>query len=208
MNDPQTHSTPPARKPRRWLRRTVIAVVALIALIIGINVASSGGNHTTKTPAAAPSSTSAAPAAPAASTPATAPLTGPVGTTYTVTDSGVTYGVVLVKVDQQATSTNQFDAPAAGKHLVAAEFSITGKTGTATSDANNNAVVVGSDGQDYTYTSVAGLTDGTNFNYGMWTVTPGQHLTGWVSFTLPDGVSVASVQWTHGFGGDTATWTV
>lgn len=62
------------------------------------------------------------------------------------------------------------------------------------------AVAVGTDGQDYT-PSFANITDGTNFNDGDFNVSAGQTVNGWVSFELPPGVTIASVQWTPGLGG-------
>jgi len=92
-------------------------------------------------------------------------------------------------------------------HVTAAEFSITGKTGQSSDDANSDAVAVGSDSHDYT-SSADDVTAGTNFNSGEFNVTPGQTVTGWVSFELAPGATMASIQWSPGLGGQTATWTL
>jgi hypothetical protein len=67
--------------------------------------------------------------------------------------------------------------------------------------------VIGSDQQVYT-ASFGSVADGTNFSYGNFTVSPGTTEVGWVAFQVPDGVAAASVQWSAGFNGQTATWTV
>jgi hypothetical protein len=90
--------------------------------------------------------------------------------------------------------------------MAGAEFTIAGESGQTSDDANDDAVAVGTDGQDYT-SSVESITDGANFNYGEFNVTAGQTVNGWVSFELPPGVSIASIEWAPG-GGQAATWTV
>jgi hypothetical protein len=79
-------------------------------------------------------------------------------------------------------------------------------SGTFSSDANNEAVLVGSDGQTYTaaFDEIAGC---TNFNAGEFTVTSGSSSTGCVTFQVPQNGKVASVQWGGGLGGTPATWT-
>jgi len=54
--------------------------------------------------------------------------------------------------------------------------------------------------------ATAGVTEGTNFSGGVFSVSPGVTVKGWVSFELPAGVTVASIQWLTGR--TTATWTV
>lgn len=157
---------------------------------------------------------SPAKAAPAATTSAPAkPLTGGIGTTFEVTGpngpSGATtvYDVKLVAVEQQAalgayeTLTNGAD------HITAAEFTITGKTGQASDDADAVAVAVGSNGQDY-QPSFDQITAGTNFDSGDFNVSPGTTVTGWVAFEIAPGATLASIQWSAGFDGPVATWTV
>lgn len=192
------------------------AFTVLIVLIVIIAVATGG---TKIKPVAAPS-TSAPPAtsAPAATAPVTptptpSSLTESVGGLFSVTGpngpSGATtvYNVTLDKVDQHATLGPYGDLTNGNDHVTAAEFTIAGQSGQSSDDANSDAVAVGSDGQDYT-ASFDTVTDGTNFQYGEFNVAAGQSVSGWVSFELPPGVTIASVQWSPGFSGQAATWTV
>jgi hypothetical protein len=48
------------------------------------------------------------------------------------------------------------------------------------------------------------VTAGTNFNSGEFDVSPGQTVTGWVSFELAPGATMASIQWSPGAGSQTA----
>ena len=186
------------------MKRTTrtLAATALVALTL----AGCGTIHSSPA-TSAPTRASAAPAS-AASSPATAP----VGSDYTITDSsdGVKYDVKLTKVISPATPANSFFAADPGKHLVGAIFSVTGDTGTAKDDANLTATLNGSDGQVY-QASFDGIAGYTNFSSGDFTVTPGHTEVGEVTFSVPDGVKVATVQWTPagGFGtGATSTWTL
>jgi hypothetical protein len=139
--------------------------------------------------------------------------TGAVGTTFTVkttNDNGspVTYDVTLIKVSQHARPDSSFDNAPGGKHLAGTEFKITGQAGSDSDDANSDATVQGSDQQTYTF-GFENLAAGTNFNDGDFSISPGQTIKGWVSFEIPNGVTVASVQWDASGGFDTpATWTV
>jgi len=183
-----------------------------------------GPNWTVNTsPAFAPKVVSAvggqlitAPASPATSAPAATPTpslnTEPVGGTFSVSGpngpsgANTTYNVTLDKVDQHAALGPYETLTNGNDHVTGAEFTIAGKSGQTSDDVNSDAVAVGTDGQDYTFSADA-ITDGTNFNYGEFNVTAGQSVNGWVSFELPPGVSIASVQWAPG-GGQAATWTV
>ena len=197
------------------MKRTIVTIAGLA--IAGLSVTACSTQHL----ATAPAATTSAPATPASSAPAppsapassSAPLNGPVGTTYTDSgdngpnDSATVYSVTLVKVDQQAelgqyeTLTNGID------HVAAVEFSVTGKSGESSDDADSDAVTVGSDQQDY-QPSFDTITEGTNFNDGDFNVSAGQTVIGWVAFELAPGVTIASVQWSPGLDSEAATWTV
>ena len=64
----------------------------------------------------------------------------------------------------------------------------------------------GSNGQNYT-PNFGGIAAGTNFNSGQFNTAAGTSVTGFVSFQVPDGVTVANIQWSPPAGGSTATWT-
>jgi hypothetical protein len=141
--------------------------------------------------------------------------TGPVGTTFTVTDTNsngatVKYTVTLEKVIQHAQPDNSFDTAPAGDHLAAAEFTIKGLVGADQDDANGDASAIGNDNQTY-QSGFEGVAAGTNFSSGEFNTTPGSVSIGWVSFEVKDGVRVSSIQWNidEGMTGTApGTWTV
>jgi hypothetical protein len=133
---------------------------------------------------------------------------GQIGTTFELRDgSGDVYQVTLTKVIDPAKGDSQGAVPAAGKRFVGLVFRVTALTSTPKDeDANNNAVVIGSNGQNYSasFDSIAGY---TNFNHGVILASMGQTVTGSVTFQLPNGVQVSTVQWTALSGyGSTVEW--
>jgi hypothetical protein len=182
-----------------------------------------GPNWTVNTvPAFAPKVVSAvggqlitAPASTATSAPAATPTpslsTEPVGGTFTDTTTDSTTGATTsydVTLDQVSQNINPgaYETPQnPGDHYAAAQFTITGTSGSTSDDANSDATAIGSDGQQYTFASIASL---PTFSYGEWHVSPGISVKGWVAFELPPGVTVASVQWAPDLSGSAATWTV
>jgi hypothetical protein len=198
--------------------KKLIVTAAGLALAGGLAACGTTVTKVEGSPAApassAPSSASATtPTAQASPSPSSGPLSGPVGTTYEDTGANgpngqnTVYTVTLVQVEQQATLTQDESLTNGSDHVTAAEFSITGKTGESSDDANSDAVAVGTDSQDYT-ASFDDVTAGTNFNDGQFDVTPGQTVTGWVSFELAPGATMASIQWAPGADSQTATWTL
>jgi len=161
----------------------------------------------------APSRPSTTHAAPASTRPSPSPsnsLSGPVGTTYTVTDpAGGKISVTLTRMIDPAQGADQYTTPDNGNRFVGAVFTITGISGTFSDDANNNASLIGSNGQTYTadFDSIAGY---TNFNNGAYTVSTGENSVGAVTFQLPLAVKVAKIEWSAngGFGGAPAEWLV
>jgi hypothetical protein len=128
---------------------------------------------------------------------------GKVGSSFELKDgSGNLYQVILAKVIDPAKGENQFAAPAAGKRFVGLVFRVKALTGSPKDeDANNDAVAVGSNGQNYAadFDGIAGY---TNFDHGVIHVSQGETVTGSVTFQVPNGVMVSTVQWTalSGFG--------
>jgi hypothetical protein len=154
----------------------------------------------------------AAPATPAAPTSAAPVTTGPLGTTFVVTstdDNGnqTSYQVTLVKVDQRAGLGQYESLDNPSDHMAAARFTITGVTGQSSDDANSDANAIGSDTTEY-QSSYVSVSDGPNFNEGEFKAGPGQTVSGWVSFEVPSGQQVASLQWAPGVDGAAATWTL
>jgi hypothetical protein len=128
---------------------------------------------------------------------------GKVGSPFELKDgNGNLYRVMLAKVIDPAKGENQFAAPDAGKRFVGLVFRVKALTGSPKDeDANNDAVVVGSNGQKYSadFDGIAGY---TNFDHGVIHVSQGETVTGSVTFQVPNGVQVSTVQWTalSGFG--------
>jgi hypothetical protein len=195
--------------------RTITAVSAIAAVGAMLTACTSASIQKEQT---GTSSGKAQSSPPSASKPATASqspsTTGPVGTTYKVTGTdsngnNTAYSVTLDKVLSPAAPDNEFDAASSGKHLVGAEFTIIGISGTSSDDADNDTEAQGSDKQLY-QPAFDGIAAGTNFNSGDFNVAPSATEVGWVVFEIPNSVKVASIQWnpSSGFSGGTATWTI
>jgi hypothetical protein len=192
--------------------KTNLGITAAAIVTAGIALTACSGG-TTVTKAASPS-THAAPArtsAPAP-TPTTPPNTGPLGTTFKVTgtnDSGnsMSYDVTAVKVDQHSALVPYDSLTNPSDHLAAVEFKITGVSGQSSDDANNDAAALTGNTEQVSPADNS-TPDGGNWSYGEFTVSPGQSATGWVTFELPPGQSIASVQWVPGLGSTAGTWTV
>lgn len=138
----------------------------------------------------------------ATSTSSAAAPTQQSGSTLTVQDfNGNTLAVKANGLIDPATATDAaIDGPPAGTRLVALVLTLANRgPGTINSDANNNATLVGSDGQDYT-PQFAEINECTNFNHGEYTLLNGDSQRGCVVFQLPNGVSVQSVQFSLGNG--------
>jgi hypothetical protein len=133
---------------------------------------------------------------------------GKVGAQFDLQDGkGDTYRVALVKVIDPARGADQFSSPDSGKRFVGLVFKIKALTGSPQNeDANNDAVLVGGNGQNYPadFDGIAGY---TNFDSGTIHVAQGETVTGAVTFQVPDGITVSKVQWSalSGFG-MTAEW--
>ena len=196
---PPGHQAPRPPRKRHRVRNVILGVVGGIVLIIVIGAVASSHNGVTKAPSAASTATKHSSNPTPSSEPADNSTTGPVGTTFVVTDTNqngatVKYSVTLDKLKQHAAPDNSFDTPPAGDHLAGAEFTIKGISGTDSDDANNDAAAVGTNNQTY-QTGLEGLAAGTGFNGGQFNTSPGSVSIGWVSFEIKDGVHVASVQW-------------
>jgi hypothetical protein len=187
-----------------------VLLPALIVLL-ALAVAACGSPKISNGPSASTAPSSAPATAPAAaSTTPQAPAAEPAGSGFTVSgtnpdSTAYTYRVALVRVIQDAAPDNSFDAAPSGQHLAGAEFRVTGVTGDSSDDANLDAVAVGGNGQLYS-PSFDGLAAGTDFDSGDWNVQPGATETGWVAFTVPNGVSITSIQWAPPGTTSPATW--
>ena len=135
---------------------------------------------------------------------------GRIGSSFDLKDgSGSVYQVTLAKVIDPANGENQFTVPDGGKRFVGLIFEVKALTGSPQNeDANNDAVVIGGNGQTYSadFDGIAGY---TNFDHGTIHVAQGETVTGSVTFQVPNGVTVSNVKWTalSGFG-STVEWIV
>jgi hypothetical protein len=118
-----------------------------------------------------------------------------------------TYTVTAIKVDQHSALTPYDTLTNPSDHLAAVEFKISGVSGQSQDNANLDAAVLTGNTQQVS-SALNDTPNGGNWNYGDFSVAAGQSASGWVTFELPPGQSVASVMWTPGFSGDTGTWTV
>jgi hypothetical protein len=191
------------------ITRTAAGTLLAAASVIALGAC---GTTVSKTPAALPTIFTPSPAT-SAPAPATSPAdvtAGSLGTSFTVTttdDNGnaVVYTVTLVKVDQHASLAQYETVASAGDHMAAVRFTISGVTGQVSDDANSDAAATGSDTEEYPF-SASNVTDGPNFSYGTFHAGPGQTVSGWVSFEVPAGVTLASVAWQPSLEGEAATW--
>ena len=152
-------------RQRQAGRSTNIAALAVALAVLAI----AGCGTMTKTPAPAGTGPAALASTKAVPSPSNS-LSGPVGTVYTVTgQSGGKMSVTLTKVIDPAPGADQFNTAGNGNRFVGAVFTITGISGTLSDDANNDATLIGSNGQTYSadFDSIAGY---TNFNNGEYNV--------------------------------------
>jgi hypothetical protein len=107
-----------------------------------------------------------------------------------------------------ATPANPFARPPVGSRLVAIRETLNDLgPGAISSDVDGDTTLVGSNGQVYTpsFDDIAGC---TNFDYGSFTLTPGESENGCVAFALPNSVAIQRVTFSLTDGAvDTAQWT-
>jgi Domain of unknown function (DUF4352) len=184
---------PPKLRRKRPSRTTLIAL-GLFVVLGGVIRAVASHNAVSITPA------------PSASGGLATGLQAPpekVGSRFDLKDSSEDiYRVTLVKVIDPAHGADQFSSPDTGKRFVGLVFRIKALTGSPQNeDANNDAVLVGGNGQTYSadFDEISGY---TNFDSGSIHVAQGDTVTGAVTFQVPDGVTVSKVQWSalSGFG--------
>lgn len=172
-------------------------VIASTGLAATLAVVACGSTGTTGNSVAGASSSTAPTPLPTAfptSTP-TASLEKPVGGTFTETsvNGDYSYSVQLTQIIDPA-EPQQYDTINNTTHLVATVFTITGIKGIAESDVYNLAAVIGSDGVTYMWKGHT-TASCSNFNFGVFSVTPTQVVNGCASMLLPNGVTITKVTW-------------
>jgi hypothetical protein len=200
------YNPPPPKKKRHWVRNIFLGIVGLIVVIVVISVATSGGSGVSTTP----SGTGGTPQAKGSPSATQAAAPARIGAYFDVKDdSGDTYRVRLDKVIDPAQGADQFTTPNHGMRFVGVVFTIKAISGSPKDeDADNDAAVIGSNGQTYTsdVSSIAGYTD---FSNGQINVAQGDSTKGAVTFQLPNGIAVSKVQWSASSGfGSTSQWTL
>lgn len=116
--------------------------------------------------------------------------------------SGNTYTAQLTKVVDPAQGADQFTTPDSGKRFVGLLFTVTGVSGTASDDINNDVTLTGTNGQIY-QADFNSLSDATNFASGDFSVSSGNSESGEVAFQVPEGVNIAKVTYSASDGFDT-----
>ena len=197
------HGPHPPRFRRRPRPRFLGAIITLAAIIVvGVVVGNLGKSHENVSVSVTPFPSGTSASAGHQEPP------GQIGSSFELKDgSGNLYRVAMAKVIDPANGENQFTVPDAGKRFVGLVFRVKALTGSPQhEDANNNAVIIGSNGRNYgaDFDGIAGY---TNFDHGAIHVSKGETVTGSVTFQLPKDVKVSTVQWTalSGFGA-TVEW--
>ena len=192
-------------RPPRFRRRPRFlgAIIALaVIIVVGVVVGNLGKSHENVSVSVTPFPSGTSASAGHQEPP------GQIGSSFELKDgSGNLYRVTLAEVIDPAKGENQFTVPDAGKRFVGLVFRVKALTGSPQNeDANNNAVIIGSNGQNYA-ADFAGIAGYTNFDHGAIHVSKGETVTGSVTFQLPENVKVSTVQWTalSGFGA-TVEW--
>ncbi|OBG06975.1 hypothetical protein A5772_20035 [Mycolicibacter sinensis] len=183
--------------------RPVVALSVVALLSAGVSAACSG--HTESPPAPSstdvPVSTETTSAAPKA--------TGHIGDTLTLTRAdGSTIAVTLEGVINPATITPAGGDP--GATYIATRLKIADPgTVDIDGDVNINVSVFGSDGQRYT-PDLNNVSECTNFESGIFRLSPGESAIGCVVFALPQGVTPTKVKYapSSGFAYDFGEWSL
>ena len=203
--EPEYDPQPPRRRWKHHLVHSVLVLAGIGIVVVGgivISGLASRGTGVSTTPSGDTSSLGSA------SAPAVSPIR--VDSYLDVSDiSGDTYRVTLVKIIDPAQGADQFNSPDSGKRFVGAVFEIKALKGSLQDEnANNDAAVIGSNGQTYhaDFDAIGGY---TNFSNGSIKVAQGDTATGAVTFQVPNGIKVTELQWTGASGyGSTVQWHV
>ncbi|WP_035798432.1 DUF4352 domain-containing protein [Kitasatospora mediocidica] len=194
---------------RRRTSATLLASAVLIALATTAcgPTATSSVSTQPKQSAAAGAPGSAKPAGGTAKTPTVAKI----GDTIALKgqDAGSSADVTVVKVVDNAQSSDDYSKPADGKRWIAVQFRIKNTGSTAYSDAPENGTTV-LDGQGQSYNSVvADTTAGQSFAVPA-NIATGDSALGFITFEVPKDTKLEKVQFTldSGFANQTGQWTL
>lgn len=195
----------------------LLIIVVIFVIIVGRAMTGAlsahftgGGSASSSAQVPEPAGNQGGPGAGPAPSPGQRPhrTVGPIRTVFPVrTVQGSAMTVQLVKLLDPARPQSSLDDPGPGKHLVGAVFTVRGVRGTTDDDADNDAVLIGSNGKRYHWSFAYLAGHHPNFTNGAFRLQPGTIVTGTVTAVLPDGVRVIRVRWTSSSGfGQTVTW--
>lgn len=138
--------------------------------------------------------------------PSQLPAAAPRGTVAVRGAGGAVMWVTLTKVAYATPGAG--NAPSAGKWYVVASFTLAGRRGASSGNADSEATLVDSGGNVYKAAAVP--VGGTTVfgSKGEYTVSPGQVLAGSVSFEVPVKTAIRTVQWGSLTGPGPAQWSI
>jgi Domain of unknown function (DUF4352) len=189
------------------MRRTLLLAAAAL-LLAGCSTSEPTVNtQPVKAPAVANSSTADAPTKTATSAPA---KKAKVGDTLELTDRNTHLQVTLVKLVDPVKSTNEFMTPTAGKRFVAVQMRIVNVgTKVFTDDPMSGTQAKDGDGQVFDASYMPLDTEvGQQMDSGL-TLAPGEKTLGVMTFEVPAGVKLVTVEYTNNsFVGHAVQWTL
>lgn len=191
------------------MRRTLLLTVSVLLLAGCSSSTPTVNTEPVKVPAAADSSTTSAPSK--AATTSVAPKAAKVGDTIDLSGGDEHIQITLVKVVDPAKSTDEYRTPKAGNRFIAVQMRIVNVNSKAyTGDPMARTVAKDADGQVFEADFSPAQTDvGQPMDSGL-TLAPGDKALGVLTFEVPSGVKLVTVQYsTHAFNnGKTAQWTL
>jgi hypothetical protein len=194
------------------VRRVIGGIGALVVVVIGVAVASTG--HSTESTSSSSAGTgdsggsSSAASGGSSNTPKTARLGSPV--TLLGIEGDEQMSVTATKVITNAQAANQFFTAGAGDRLYAVQFRLSDTGSTAYSDApTNGAVVRDAAGQSYSASLVDEAVGCASFAVPE-NVAAGSSGLGCIVFEVPKATKITQVQFTldSGMGPETGQWDV
>lgn len=182
------------------MRRTTTAIATAM---LAIGLAACGPTDTVNTSPDKPASKASSPAA---------KQTAAVGDSITLTGQDHQLTVTLTKWSTSVSSTDGVTGPEPGKTWVAGQFEIKNTGSSAYSDNPNNCVqVADASGQRFPATIVTGINVDQRSAPVMTAdmkLAPGDKALGWITFEVPAGTKIATVQFTpnSGMADQTGQW--
>lgn len=189
------------------MRRRIGQVLAGCLLAGGAWAAvASGGSSVNSTPSGGGSTGSSGGSSSSSAAPA-----AHVGSTINLKDeSGNEMAVTLIKVDDPATGSDEFNQPDAGKRFVATQISIKNSSSTASISPNILAEGTLIDSANQSYNADFNTVSDCQAFASNLAIAPGDTAAGCMVFQVPTGNAPAKFQYTpsSGFSGNTGQWLI